>query len=73
MTLKDLGKVYGGKVRITCLAYYKKNGEYYSFRSYGDGPMEIKEVLEDEYISELPIIHIMIYDGFMWVDVRELV
>ena len=30
MTLRELGKVYPGKVQVTVLGYYS-NGEYYSF------------------------------------------
>ena len=71
MTLKDLQAVYAGAVRLTVMAYYP-DGKYYSFRSYGDEPLILID-LKDEDILSKEVISIVLDKDNLWVDVKETV
>lgn len=69
MKLKDIARVYGGACIITINAYFKDNGEYYSFRSYGDEAVTLSQV--DEHTLNLDIRYISCGSNFMYIDVIE--
>jgi hypothetical protein len=75
MTLRELGKVFPGKVQVTVLGYYS-NGEYYSFYT-AIPPYETeyisKLVKEESYLIDMPIKRLATgYDGrSLCVDVIE--
>lgn len=70
MTLKDLLKVYHGDVRLTINAYFE-SGEYYSFRNYRDYErLSIYNV--DNYTANLEIEDVMIGDGWLTIELKEI-
>lgn len=70
MTLKDLSKVYHGDVRLLINAYFD-NGEYYSFRSYRDYErLPIYNI--DNYTANLEIEDVMIGDGWLTIELKEI-
>ena len=71
MTLKDLQAVYAGAVCLTVMAYYS-DGKYYSFRSYGNEPLILMD-LKDEDILSKEVISIVLSKDNLWVDVKEIV
>lgn len=75
MTLRELGKVYPGKVQVTVLGYYS-NGEYYSFYTAIDhDELEYvsKLIKEESYLLDMPIKRLTTgFDGSsLWIDVIE--
>ena len=75
MTLRELGKVFSGKVQVTVLGYYS-NGEYYSFYTAisPDETVYIEELVKEEsYLLDMPIKRIITgSDGWtLWIDVIE--
>lgn len=70
MTLRDLQAVYAGEVRLTVMAYHP-DGKYYSFRSYGDEPLILID-LKDEDILSKEVISIVPSKGNLWVDVKHV-
>lgn len=75
MTLRELGKVFPGRVQVTVLGYYS-NGEYYSFYtaiSHNETEYISKLVKEESYLLDMPIKRIITGpDGWsLWVDVIE--
>ena len=70
MTLNDLSKVYNGNIILVVDAYLK-NGEYYSFRSYGVVPIRLSDIGEDD--MKLEIKSISCTDGVMWVNAKEII
>ena len=71
MKLKDIARVYSGGCVITIYAYFKDNGEYYSFRSYGDGAVTLNQV--DEHTLNLEVRCISCARGCMYIDLKELI
>lgn len=75
MTLRELGKVYPGKVQVTVLGYYS-NGEYYSFYTaiYPDETEYISKLVKEEsYLLDMPIKRLSTgFDGTsLMIDVIE--
>lgn len=73
--MKELGKVFPGKVQVTVHGYYT-NGEYYSFRTavYQDERVRIEDLVKEKsYLIDLPIKRISTsFDGStLWIDVIE--
>lgn len=71
MKLKDIARVYSGGCVITIYAYFKDNGEYYSFRSYGDGAVTLNQV--DEHTLNLEVLYISCTQGCMYVELKEFI
>ncbi len=75
MTLRELGKVYPGKVQVTVLGYYS-NGEYYSFYTainHDETEYISKLVKEESYLLDMPIKRLVTgFDGSsLWIEVIE--
>lgn len=71
MKLKDIAGVYSGNCIITIYAYFKDNGEYFSFRSYGDGAVTLSQV--DEHTLNLEVSYISCAQGCMYIDLKEFI
>lgn len=71
MKLKDMTEVYSGNCRITIYAYFKDNGEYFSFRSYGDEVVTLSQV--DEHTLNLEVLYISCAQGCMHIDLKEYI
>ena len=71
MKLKDMAGVYSGNCIITIYAYFKDNGEYFSFRSYGDEAVALSQV--DEHILNLEVRYISCARGCMYIDLKEFI
>lgn len=71
MKLKDIAEVYSGNCGITIYAYFKDNGEYFSFRSYSDGVVTLSQV--DEHTLNLEVIYVYCVQGCLYIDLKEFI
>lgn len=70
MKLNDLKNVCESKCMITVLAFFN-TGEYYSFRTYNDAPVYLKDCKPD--VLDLDVDRIISVNNCLHIDVREII